>query len=203
MNAGVALVRAYLRLNGYLTVDEFPVIRGGKGGLYQEITDVDLMGVRFPRAVHVVPGAQGSADGDLLLESDPTWSPWSDGVDVIIAEVKEGRPRLNEAMRTRDVLFAALSRIGCVPANSMDRVVADLGTRGEARIEESEGAPARIRLVAFGSGKSGRREGYTVMSLENVAAFVRTHLERYHEVLNPAELEDPVLGLLHLLRKIS
>ena len=57
--------------------------------------------------------------------------------------------------------------------------------------------------MAFGSGSSGKRQHFTVVSLEHVADFVQGHLERYHEVLNPAELDDPVLGLLHLLRKIS
>ena len=76
MNAGVALVRAYLRLNGYLTVDEFPVIRGRKDGVYQEITDVDVMAVRFPRAVHVIPRAGESPRHSLRLEADPELAPF-------------------------------------------------------------------------------------------------------------------------------
>jgi hypothetical protein len=63
--------------------------------------------------------------------------------------------------------------------------------------------PTRIRLVAFGSSPNGKGDGYTILSLSHVAKFIREYLERYHEVLNPAELSDPVLGLLHLLRKLS
>jgi len=62
--------------------------------------------------------------------------------------------------------------------------------------------PARVRLVAFGDGAGGLRDGYLVVSLEEVAGLVNQFLERYHHVLHPADLSDHVLGLLHLLRKL-
>lgn len=204
MNAGVSLVRAYLGLNGYLTVSEFPVIRGRKGGGYLEVTDLDLLGVRFPDAGHVIPrGRPGPAD-DLHLEIDPKLDPVTEAVDVLIAEVKEGKARLNDATRQREVLYAALSRVGCVRPSQVEGAIADLQGRGEAYVGPGDGAVAsRIRLVAFGDGTSGKRDGYTVVSLKHVARFVNHHLERYHDVLNPADLADPVLGLLHLLRKLG
>lgn len=71
MNPGVALVRSYLQLNGYFTVSQLPVIRKRKDGLYQEITDVDLLALRFPRARHLVSeGRPGPAD-DLTFAHDP------------------------------------------------------------------------------------------------------------------------------------
>lgn len=203
MNAGVSLVQAYLGINGYLTVAESPVIRGRKGGGYQELTDLDLLGVRFPDARHVVARGRPGPVDDLHLEVDRDLAPAAGAVDVIIAEVKEGKARMNDAARHRDVLYTALARIGCVPPSHMDRTIADLQGRGEARVGPGDGTvPSRIRLVAFGDGASGKRNGYTVVSLEHVARFVHRHLERYHDVLNPADLADPVLGLLHLLRKL-
>lgn len=57
--------------------------------------------------------------------------------------------------------------------------------------------------MAFGGGTSGPRGGYTVVSLTDVAGFIHRHLERYHDVLNPADPSDPALGLLHLLRRLE
>lgn len=204
MNAGVSLVQAYLSLNGYLTVAEFPVIQGRQGGGYLEVTDLDLLGVRFPDAGHVIPRGRPGSPDDLRLEVDAHLDPASGAVDVVIAEVKEGKARLNEATRRHEVLYAALARVGCVPPAHMEDAIADLRERGEAHVGSETGAvSSRIRLLAFGDGESGRRNGYTVVSLEHVARFVNRHLERYHDVLNPADLSDPVLGLLHLLRKLS
>jgi hypothetical protein len=204
MNAGVALVQSYLNLNGYFTVTEFPVIRGQRGGGYEEVTDLDILAVRFPEARHVVPRGRPGPQDDLSFEVDPALSPIPDAVDVIIGEVKEGKARLNDATRRTDVLHAALCRVGCVPASSMDQVVDALQARGEARVDVGTGGTvSRIRILAFGDGAGGRREGYRVMPLEDVAAFVNGFLERYHDVLHPVDLSDQVLGILHLLRKLS
>lgn len=201
MNAGVSLVQSYLALNGYLTVTEFPVIHGRAGGGYEELTDLDVLAVRLPHARHVIPRGKRGPEDDLLLEADPMLQPIRDGVDVIIGEVKEGRARLNDSARGHDVLFAALSRLGCVPDDALERVIVELQARGEAT---TGGAlPARVRLVAFGDGAGGQRDGYLVVPLEEVARFVNRFLERYHHVLHPADLSDHVLGLLHLLRKLS
>jgi hypothetical protein len=50
MDNSVALVQAYLRLNGYFTVSELPVIASTKGGGYRTATDLDILALRFPRA---------------------------------------------------------------------------------------------------------------------------------------------------------
>jgi len=204
MNAGVALVQSYLNLNGYFTVTEFPVVREQTGGGYAEITDLDVLAVRFPEARHVVPRGRPGPEDDLRLAVDPALALTPDAVDVIIGEVKEGKARLNDAMRRSDVLHAALCRVGCVPASRMDPVIRELQARGETRVAAATGASAsRIRVLAFGDGSGGERNGYRVIPLEDVAAFVNDFLERYHEVLQPVDLSDQVLGLLHLLRKLS
>ena len=205
MNAGVRLVQAYLHLSGYFTVSELPVIRGLRGGGYQEVTDLDLLALRFPRAEYVVPSrTRGKEDREPLhLEHDPRLVDDPDVVDVIVAEVKEGKARVNDALRHSDALETALRRVGCVPDPHMERAVAEMQERGEVRLEPDEaGLPIRIRLVAFGDGASGPRPGYTVIALSHVAHFVERHLDRYHEVLQPADLGDTPVGLLHLLRKL-
>src|SRR6185436_11352215 len=48
MDHAVALVEAYLQLNGYFTSAEYPILaRAGRNGA-QMITDVDIMAFRFP-----------------------------------------------------------------------------------------------------------------------------------------------------------
>lgn len=203
MNAGVRLVHAYLTLNGYFTISELPIIRELRHGGYVGVTDLDLLAVRFPRAGYVVTRGRPGPDDDLHLKGDDQLLDLPDHVDVIIAEVKEGKARLNDALRTREALHAAVRRVGCVPEPQMGPAVAELRDRGEARLGAAESAiPTRIRLLAFGDGKAGPRDGYAVFPLKDVARFVQGHLDRYHAVLTPADLGDTALGLMHLLRKL-
>ena len=50
MDNAVALVRAYLHLNGYFTVTEFPVMEALRGGGFRTATDLDVLAFRFARA---------------------------------------------------------------------------------------------------------------------------------------------------------
>ena len=202
MNAGVALVQAYLHLNGYFTTVELPVIRGSGEGLFQEVTDVDVLGVRFPGAASVVPRGRPGPEDDLRFPTDERLDLPTDAMDVLIGEVKEGKARLNEALRTPDVLGTVLLRVGCCPPAHLGRVVEELRRRGNSRLTAAEaGIPCRVRLVAFGDGGGGT--GYSVIHLAHAARFVREYLTRYHHVLHPADIGDPVLGLLHLLEKLA
>jgi hypothetical protein len=203
MNAGVRLVQTYLYLNGYFTVTELPVIRALRGGGFVETTDLDVLAVRFPLAEYVVPKGPSGAPDDLRLEGDPHLVDDPTVVDVLIGEVKEGKARVNDALRSAQVLETVLRRVGCVPATLLGFAVQSIQERGEVRLDPKEaGLATRIRLVAFGDGAAGFRNGYTVVSLGHVARFVEGHLERYHDVLHPADLGDTVLGLLHLFRKL-
>ncbi|MDX1567558.1 MAG: hypothetical protein R3223_07145 [Longimicrobiales bacterium] len=204
MNAGVALIRAYLQVNGYFTVSELPVIRRRRHGSYEQLTDIDIVALRFPLARHLVSeGRPGPAD-DLTFAHDPALDVPEDAMDLIVGEVKEGRPDINPALRSHETLYTALVRSGCCPPEELDRVVDELRRDGEARLEATpSGTSCRIRLVAFGAGEPGSRTGFTVVSLGHVARFLDEHLERYHDILHPADLSDPVLGLLHLLKKVE
>ncbi len=204
MNPAVALIRTYLELNGYFTVVEQSVVRADAQGRFREVTDLDVLALRFPRAETVVPrGRPGLAD-DIRFALDDTLDVSRDCMDLIIGEVKEGKPDVNRALRSEDVLYTAVARFGCCPEPDIDRVVDDLATQGMARLRAGEeGIPCRIRLVAFGGGRSGPRRDYTVVSMRDAAHFVQRHIERNHRILNPATVRDPVLGLLHLFRKLD
>lgn len=204
MNAGVRLVQSYLYLNGYFTVADLPVIREGRKGEYREVTDLDLLALRFPRAEWVVPRARLGGRRDLRIRTDPLLVQDREIVDVIIGEVKEGKARVNDTLRSRDALQTALRRVGCCPDALLDQKTDDLRQWGTTELAGDEaGIPTRIRLVAFGVGESGMREGFEVISLQHVARFIEEQLDRYHDVLTPADLGGTPLGLLHLLRKLQ
>jgi hypothetical protein len=204
VNAGQALVRAYLHLNGFLTDAELPVIRKEKDGTFRVTTDIDLLALRFPHSTRrVAKGRPGLAD-DLVFQVDPELDVARDAMDLIIAEVKEGRPRINPALRSRETLTTALARLGCCHPDDLDQVVERLRRNGRATAERgTEAVPCRIRILAFGDGEPGDRDGYRVVQLRRVAEFVREHLRRYRKVLHSVDLADPALGVLHLLEKLS
>ncbi len=204
MNPAVSLVRTYLKLNSYFTATELPVIKKGDDGLYFEVTDIDILALRFPQARHIVAQGRPGPLDDLQFPVDPDLAVPTDAMDLIIGEVKEGRPRLNPRMLSRDTLYRALVRFGFCPADRLDRAVEELRTRGETWVRDGGVAvPSRVRLVAFGDGVGHPEDGYTVVPLKQVAAWVREHLHRYRDVLHPVRLTDPTLGLLHLLEKLA
>ena len=204
MNPAVALVRTYLELNGYFTIVEQSVVRGEAKGRFREITDLDVLAIRFPRTQSVVPRGRPGLRDDIRLTVDPTLDISPDCMDLIIGEVKEGKPKVNHALRSDDVLYTAVARFGCCPDEDIDRVVKDLREHGQARLHDgAEGIPCRLRLVAFGGGDSGERRDFTVVSMRDAGRFVQEHIRRNHHILNPATVRDPVLGLLHLLRKLE
>lgn len=201
MNAGVDLVQAYLHLNGYFTLTELPVIRHSRRG-YEEVTDLDVLAVRFPHAAFVIPGGRPGPADDQSLRLDRRLVLEGDEVDVIIAEVKEGKARVNDALRTEEALLTALRRVGCARDDRLLDAVDALLRTGTARFGSQDGVRFHVRILAFGEGDSGPRHGYEVVSLAQVARFVEEYLDRYHDALKPADLPESTLGVLHLLRKL-
>jgi len=204
MNTCVALVGAYLRFNGYITVPEQPILIGeGKPYRYHTATDVDILAVRFPNAAVVVPRMYGKVDDDLHLDIDPVLELEKDTVDVLVGEVKSGRPRLNEGLREADVLYATLRRVDPGFDVPLPDTIEKLIRHGEARCKAS-GKKWRIRLVAFGEGSPGMDGGpFMVVQLRQVASFLMQTMREHHEVWKDAQFGDDVLDLLHLFDKMG
>lgn len=204
MNTCVALVGAYLRFNGYVTVPEQPVLVGeGKPYRYHTATDVDLLAVRFPNAAVVVPRMYGQEDDDLHMDIDPVLDLEADAVDVLIAEVKSGKPRLNEGLREPDVLYATLRRVDPGFDHPLEETIETLIRHGEARCR-SAGKKWRFRLVAFGEGQPSPEGGpFMVVQLRQVASFLMQTMREHHEVWKDAQFGDEVLDLLHLFDKMG
>lgn len=190
MDHAVALVETYLRVNGYLTATEFPVIEAVRGG-YRATTDLDVLAFRFPGA-----GARWSrqADGRHV---DPELAVPVDAADMIVAEVKEGKATFNHAGTSPQVLQAALTRFGCCQPHDVGRTVTDLIRRGRAYTHCGH----TVRLVVFASSMEGSNQQFHFVQLDHVAQFLRDYICEHWEAVHAAQFKDPVFGLFVALEK--
>jgi len=200
MDHAVALVQAYLRVNGYLTVTEYPVVEATRTGGYQAVTDLDILAFRFGRA-----GTLGHAVDDSgrsvfpgVMDVDPALDLRPDLPDMIIGEVKEGQAVLNRAATDRAVLTAAISRFGCYTDSESGRIVEEILRRGKAKIPHGH----RVRLMAFGSTPpDSPPRHYQVMLLGHLLDYLMNHIRRHWPVIQASECKDPAISFLKLLEK--
>ncbi|MFZ5593984.1 MAG: hypothetical protein ACOY4D_06965 [Pseudomonadota bacterium] len=195
MDNAVALVEAYLYVNGYFTVTEYPVIEAMHKGGYRVATDLDILALRFPKAGRLVPGRHGEHHH---FAPDPALHCPPDRADMLVGEVKEGRAELNRGARDPEVLRVMLARFGCCSAEDSGALVQQLLRKGAATAPAGHG----VRLVAFGleTGDS-RPHGYHVVSLMHVVQFLEDYLRTHWAVLRTAQFKHPAFGFLALLEK--
>lgn len=198
MDTAVSLVQAYLHVNGYFTVTEYPVLEAMREGGYRTATDLDVLAFRFPGAARLVPAGAGDAGSDVeIADADPLLDAGGRHGDMLIGEVKEGKAELNEGARDPAVLRAALVRFGCCDAAEGPSVTEGLLRRG--RVTTPGGH--LVRLVAFGStGNTGRRD-YLVVTLGHVVRFLREHLRRHWDVLRHGQYKHPGFAFMVMLEK--
>lgn len=198
MDCAVALVQAYLRLNGYFVETEYPVVAQGRTAAVT-LTDLDVLAIRFPGAAHWVPDGRG---GGRELPADPELEVSTERMDMIIGEVKEGQSRLNPAALTPDVLETVLRRFGCCapdPAGAAQEVL-----RGaSADMNLHRGMHCRIRVVVFSGTRGEPSRKFQAIPLRHTAQFISRHLAEHGEMFVAAHLKDDVLGLLALLSKLG
>jgi len=198
MDNAVALVRAYLHVNGYFTVTEYPVLEALRTGGYRIATDIDILALRLPHAGGLVPARLGRRTVDRDFSVDPALQSSLDQSDLIVGEVKEGSAELNQGARHPHVLSAVLSRFACCTPADTKAVVDGLLQNGEATTD----AGLRVRLMAFGATVGPQpATGYTRLSLGHIVWFLEQHLNRHWDVLRVAQIKDPVFGFLMTLEK--
>lgn len=196
MDNAVALVQAYLRLNGYFTVVEHPIVLAqGRTG-YRMATDLDVMAVRFPQAM-TVAAARRPRHRATPIGPDPRLGAVGDGVDMLVGEVKEGKAVLNAAAADPRVLAAALVRFGCCPPESAADLVSDLHREGRVSLPHGH----TLRLVSFGSTAPGGRHVHHVVTLDDVIGFLDRYLATNWAAIRATGTKDPAIGLVAILRK--
>lgn len=186
MDTAVALVETYLRLNGYFTVTEFPILVPDGRGRMKAATDIDVLACRFSHANTL---AVGSFCDNALMSKD--------SVDMIIGEVKEGPARLNHAMRDAGVIAAALSRFGCCAPADAVAVARTLLQRGSARTNCGHS----VRMIAFGASPDGDTGECQVITIDHIRRFLSKFIEQNLAGIRQAQLKDPIFNLLVLFAK--
>ena len=199
MDNAVALVQAYLRVNGYFTVTEFPIVETGNAGVARTATDIDILAFRFPRAARLVPRYGHSSTRDMVFaDTDPVLGSPDSEADMIVGEVKEGRAVLNRGAREPAVLRAALTRFGCCAPEDAEDLATMLVRKGTVHTNHGH----RIRLVAFGSTPgAGTSKHYNVVLLSQVVTFLDGYLDRHWNTLRQSEFKEPGLAFMGVLRK--
>jgi hypothetical protein len=201
MDTAVALVQAYLHINGYFTVVEFPILEAMRAGPARTVTDLDILAVRFPRAKVDVIHRDGRQRVIVKKGSypDPILGCPAEDPDMIVGEVKEGSARFNDAARDPVVLAVALARFGCCSADHAADIARRLITEGHAGTPEGH----TVRMVAFGVAPEhpSRGTASTIVPMRHVVEFLRRYLREHWDVLRHTQVKDPTLGVLALLEK--
>lgn len=197
MDTSVALVQAYLRVNGYFTVTEYPVIASGKNGTYRAATDLDVLAFRFPNAGRLVPSKRLGRDENHFTVDEALLTS-TGHADMLIGEVKEGRAALNEAASDPAVLRAVLAGFGCCSREDAPRIAETLIRDGSAHLPSGH----RIRTVIFaGIVHDADAPHQLVISLGHIVQFLRSYIDEHWEVLRQADTKDPAFGFLMTLAK--
>ena len=194
MDHAVALVQAYLQLNGYFTSVEYPIIAGA-GRRTRTITDIDILAFRFPT---VGPASSRKRPQGLdVTETDPGLGIPRHSVDMIIGEVKEGRVGINSAVRDPGVLRAVIARFGETPEDE-ERVVNELLDTGTTRLPSGY----TVRLLIFASYPPGAEvPPCRIISLGHVLEFLHSYVNRHWNLLRHLQFKDQAFGFLMTMEK--
>lgn len=196
MDIAVNLVESYLRLNGYLTLSEVEVQKKMKSGLYETLTDVDIVALRFPGEIYATD--PNDDDCRLLLINDDVLELRPDTIDVIIGEVKQGEAVFNPGLTRHEVLHAVLHRVEWIYASPLEDVIGHLSDSGMSTVPARSGGVIRTRLVAFGRAE---RSNLNTISLSHIVEVMVRFMDEFDDVLLPAQFKEPAQAFLRLLAK--
>jgi hypothetical protein len=196
MDIAVNLVENYLRLNGYSTLSEFEIQRRGDNGSYETVTDVDIVGIRFPGAVYAVDDHE---DCRMMQIHDPVLELQPNLIDVILGEVKQGEAEFNPGLTRHEVLHSVLRRLEWIYGSPIAEVLEGLQRVGLSEVPACAGTGrVRTRLVAF--GRSPETNLHTV-SLSHIFRTMVGYFREMEEVFRPSQYKAPAPALLNLLVK--
>lgn len=198
MDVAVDLVEVFLRFNGYLTLSEWHILGENRRGEWETLTDVDILGVRFPGQV-LIADTHDPEEARKLEVPGMILHLEEDTVDVIIGEVKQGEAVFNPSLTAHRTLHTALHRLKWLyEGRDLEKVVEDLQERGVCHTPARGGGQVRTRLVAFGQTPEPTLNRIPIgLVLERVAHT----LEEHEEVLRSVLFASPSAATLKLLRK--
>jgi hypothetical protein len=197
MDIAVNLVENYLRLTGYMTLSEFEVQRRDKEGRFKAVTDIDIMGIRFPGDIYIGDPHKAS-DYELLLIDDPVLELDGDTIDVIIGEVKQGRAEFNPGIKDRGVLHSMLRRVEWLYDRGVDDVIDGVQRDGNHVATSRGGGQIRTRLVAFGRSEYSN---VNTVALSHIVSTLLDFFEQHEDAFRPIQFREPAPAFLRLLLK--
>lgn len=201
MDTSVGLVKSYLELCGYFVLAELPLRAPARQG-YHDVTDLDIVAVRFPHEPQTLP-ERVSRPMEIFLGRDPTLQLFEEGVDLIIGEVKEGRARLNPALQRAETIGFAMRRVGCCPSDHISDQARRIARRGYGEMTMLGGATCRVRVVAFAGHSVARETGVLTVSLRHCIEWIASRFEQEKELLAGARFKDPILSWFALEAKLA
>lgn len=197
MDTAVALVQAYLHVNGYFTTTEFPVIEAFHRDHARAVTDLDVLAFCFAQAAHdlkrgrTTPSGRGAAH----FRSRPWLRGRSPGHDrrrgqggpgaIQCCDARPGRARIG----TRAVRCCAPPHVGVLTRQLLreGRAITDAGHV--------------VRLVAFGDVAEAVPATGTCVLMRHVVEYLQAYLHRHWSVLRHAQIREPTFAVLALLEK--
>ncbi|MDQ3019035.1 MAG: hypothetical protein M3R36_00445 [Bacteroidota bacterium] len=198
MDNAVALVNAYLQINGYFTVAEYPIVEHLKGdnSKLRSATDIDIMGVRFSNAGIILEGKNQRKDLKITT-IDEKLEAKNNNSDMIIGEVKEGKAKFNRNIFDPDVLKTVLIRFGCCNFNEVETAVNNLLSKGFYNVTHSH----TIRMIIF-CIESEFGNKYKTISLKHIVSFLKAYINNNWEFFKTANYKDQGLGFMVTIEKI-
>ncbi|MGM0578849.1 MAG: hypothetical protein ACQEXJ_24210 [Myxococcota bacterium] len=174
MDSAVALVQAYLQVNGYFTVAEYPVLGPWRRDEPSSAMGRYVLGVRFPTTGRQADEAGRSRLATSTRRPDPVLLSASGEADWIVAEVYGTPGGFDRPSRDPRALQAVLTQYGCCTEDAAPDMVRALFGSGRAR---TPGGRA-LRMVVFGSaGEEGPASCHAV-PMRHVMGFLHGHLHR-------------------------
>lgn len=196
MDHAVALVQAYLQLNGYFTSAEYPIIASAGRNGFRTMTDIDILAFRFPAGEPMAQQSGKAPKGLDVSSLDAGLAVPKGQIDMVIGEVKEGRVGMNMGIRDPEILRTVITRFGEV--GDTDRVVEALLRTGVAVIPPSY----TVRIIAFGSFPPGEQvPPCRIISLGHVLQFLQDYVRKHWQMLRHLQFKDPAFGFLMTLEK--
>ena len=194
MDHAVSLVQAYLHVNGYFTVAEYPVLARLPEGGFQSATDIDLLALRLCSA-----GGFASAGPAEPFEPDPELAIPRATADLLIVEVKEGRAELNRGAKDPAILEAVLARSGLPADGGREKAFRQLARRGATTWP----GDVSVRMLAFGSVVDPKIvKGFRAISLPHVTRYMTDYIANNWDALRHAQIRQEAFGLLALLEQV-
>lgn len=198
MDVAVDLVETYLRFNGYLTLSEWQIQILNKRGVWETLTDVDIVGLRFPGQVFLADTHDPDLSDDLEISGVPLFLE-DDTVDVIIGEVKQGEAVFNPSIIRHETLHNVLHRLAWLYGDrDFEKVINDLSVKGVCYTDARGGGTIRTRLVAFGRAPEAN---LNVVPIDQILQAVADVFEHHDDVLRSAKFSSQAAEMVKLLQK--